>query len=332
VTVTKVEAGKLPRSLMVTGSLAARDELPVGTETTGLALVEVLVDVGDHVRQGQLLARFNDSVLRAQVQQAEAALHEAEANAEEANANARRADELVRSGWISGKDYDNRRATAQTMAARVGVAKANLALAAAKLKQAELRAPSDGTITARTAHLGAVVAGGEMFRMIRDDRVELVAELPEQELAAVKPGQPMTMALEGSGDVIAGTVRLVEPTVDVKTRIGRVRIDIDSKAGLLPGMFVNGHLLLGQTEGLITEEKAVVYLDGKPNVFLLDDSGKVQSHLVELGPRDHGRIALLSGVKEGDRLALRGAAYLKDGNQVTVVDAPAAPGGAPHSL
>jgi HlyD family secretion protein len=320
VTVTPVEKGMVPRSLMVTGSLAARDELPIGTETAGLALSEVLVDVGDHVKQGQLLARFNDSVLRAQLQQAQASLTEAEANAAEAAANAKRADDLVKSGWMSGKDYDNRRALALSMEARVGVAKANLAFADAKLRQAELRAPSDGTITWRGAHLGAVVNGGEMFRMIRDDRIELIAELPENELALVKSGMPMTLSVEGSPDITAGTVRLVEPSVDPKTRIGKVRIDIDKRAGLLPGMFINGHVTLGQAEALVVPERAVIYIDGKPIVFAVDAGGKVEARPVTLGPRDHDRIALTAGVRQGERLALRGAAYLKDGYQVTVVD------------
>jgi len=324
VTVTPVERGRVPRSLMVTGSLAARDELPIGTETSGLALSEVLVEVGDHVRQGQILARFNDSVLRAQLQQAQASLREAKANAMEADANARRADDLVKSGWISGKDYDNRQALALSMDARVGVAEANLAFAAAKLKQAELRAPADGTITWRGAHLGAVVNGGEMFHMIRDDRIELVAELPENELALIKAGMKMTLSVEGSPEVTAGTVRLVEPSVDPKTRIGRVRIDIDKRAGLLPGMFINGHVTLGQTEALVVPERAVVYIDGKPIVFAVNEAGKVEARPVTLGPRDHDRIALLSGVTEGERLALRGAAYLKDGYLVTVVDGTAA--------
>lgn len=331
VTVQSVEQGLIPHNLMVTGSLAARDELPIGTETSGLALSEVLVEVGDHVKQGQLLCRFNDQLLRAQLQQAQASLVEAEANVAEAEANARRGEELVKAGWISGKEYDNRRATAASMAARVGVARANVALAAAKLKQSELRAPTDGTISSRSAHLGAVTLGGEMFRMIRDDRVELVAELPENELAQIKLGQKVDVSVEGGGKTANGAVRLIEPTVDAKTRIGRVRIDVDQSANLKPGMFVTAQITLGQTDGLIIPEKAVVYLDGKPVVFAVDAGGKVEQRSVTLGPRAQGQILLLSGVAPNERLALRGAAYLKNGDQVTIVDGQA-DGAAPHTL
>ena len=326
VTVVPVQKGTMPHSLMVTGSLAAFDELPIGTETSGLALSQVLVDIGDHVSKGQLLARFNDEILKAQVLQAQAALKEAEANELEATNNVRRAEELKRTGWMSGQDYDNRRQLASTMEARVGVAKANLVLAEAKLKQTEVRAPTDGTVTSRSAHLGAVMLNGEMFRMIRDDRVELIAELPEHELQQVHAGQKVQLAVEGGKLATTGTVRLVEPTVDLKTRIGKVRITIDRNGDLLPGMFVNGRITTGETEALIAPEKTVIYFDGKPAVFVVDESGKVALHSVTLGPRANEQIALISGVKEGDKLALRGASYLKDGYQVTVVDEAAAAG------
>jgi RND family efflux transporter MFP subunit len=334
VTVVPAKMGLIPRSLMVTGSLAARDELPIGTETSGLALSAVLVEVGDQVKQGQLLARFNDSVLRAQTQQAQAALVEAEANEVEAANNSRRAEELAKAGWISGKDFDNRRALALGMSARVGVAKANLAFAEAKLKQAELRAPTGGTITSRSAHLGEVTVGTEMFRMIRDDRVELIAELPENELAGIKPGQKTTLTIAGSSQNAEGAVRLVEPTVDVKTRIGRVRIDVDQAANLRPGMFVTGQILLDQSDALVAPEKAIVYLDGKPIVFVVDAGGTVTQRPVSLGPRAAGMIAVQSGVQPGERLVLRGAAYLKNGDQVTVVEGGLEPESppSPHSL
>jgi len=323
VTVAPVERGRMKRTLLVTGSLAARDELPIGTETSGLALAEILVDIGDHVRQGQLLARFDDRVLRAQLLQAEAALREAQANSAEATANARRAEELIKAGWISGKDYDNRRATQLTMQARVGVAQANLALASAKLQQAEVRAPSDGTINARGAHLGAVPTpgGGELFRLIRDDHIELVAEVPEAEIGQIRVGQNVQLTIDGGSahaDSISGRVRLVEPSVDVRTRLGRLRIEVEKGGLALPGMFVSGRVGLGDSDVLQVPEKAVVYQDGKPLLFVIDADGKADSRTVSLGARAQGRIAVLSGVGVGERVALQGAGYLKNGDRVSI--------------
>lgn len=329
VTVAPVQNGTVPRTLMITGSLAAFDELPIGTETEGLAISDVLVEIGDHVKQGQLLVRFNNSVLRAQLQQSQAALNEAEANAVEARANVKRADELVKGGWMSGQDHDNRRAVAATMEARVGVAQANLALSEAKLKQAEIRAPADGTISARTARMGAVVSAGgsELFHMIRDDRIELVAELPEADLALIKPGQSIALHVDGAADPSAtaqGKVRLIEPTVDLKTRIGRVRIDVAKNANTLPGMFVNGMVTLGQTAALVVPEKSVIYQNGEPRLLVIDSNDNAVMRSVTLGPRDANTIAILSGVTAGERVAVRGATYLKSGDHVTVVDSDSA--------
>jgi RND family efflux transporter MFP subunit len=323
VTAAQVRNGTVPRTLMITGSLAAFDELPIGTETEGLAISEVLVDIGDHVKQGQVLARFNNSVLKAQVQQAQASLNEAEANAVEARANAKRADELVKSGWMSGQDHDNRRAVAATMEARVGVAQANLALAEAKLRQSEIHAPADGTITLRNARVGAVIsAGGDpLFRMIRDDRIELVAELPEADLAQIKVGQTVNLSVDGAANGLSaiGTVRVIEPTVDVKTRIGRVRIDISKGSGLRPGMYVTGKVELAQTVAPLVPEKAVIYMDGKPTLVAVDGDGKASLHPVTLGPRGTGTVAVLSGIVAGDTVVVRGAGYLKEGDHVTIV-------------
>jgi HlyD family secretion protein len=332
VTVATVSDGLIPRTLVVTGSLAARDELPIGTETTGLALSEVLVDVGDHVQKGQVLARFNDRLLRAQLQQMQASLAEARANEAEAASNVRRADQLVTHGWMSGKDYDNRHASALSAAAKVAVAEANLALAEAQLRQAEIHAPTDGTITQRSAHLGAVMSAGgtELFRMIRDDKVELIAELPETDLAQVAPGQKVTLSVDGAAKAglkseAVGEVRLVEPTVDAKTRIGRVRIDVAKSPELKPGMFVTGHIALGEASSPVLPEKCLVYQDGKPRVFVVGGGDKVESRPVQIGPRDHGQIAILSGVKAGERVVVLGAGYLKTGDAVSIVDAAQEP-------
>ncbi len=333
VTAAPVQNGTVPRTLMITGSLAARDELPIGTETEGLAISDVLVDIGDRVKQGQVLVRFNNSVLKAQLQQAQASLNEAEANAVEARANAKRADELVKSGWMSGQDHDNRRAIAATMEARVGVAQANVALAEAKLRQAEIRSPADGTISSRTARVGAVFSAGgaELFRLLRDDRIELVAELPEADLAMIKTGQTVNLSVDGAANGLSaiGTVRVIEPTVDVKTRIGRVRIDVDKGSGLRPGMYVTGKVALAQTVAPVVPEKAVIYMDGKPALVTVDGDGKASLHQVTLGPRGAGTVAVMSGVATGDTVVVRGAGYLKEGDHVTVAPDTAEGSGSP---
>ena len=154
VTTLKVTASVVPSQLLVTGSLASWDELPIGTQTSGLAITEVFVDEGDKVKAGQLLARFDDKVLRADLLSREASLREAQALATEAEANIRRAEELARTGAISTRDLDARRSAALTTKARVGVAEAARVQAAARLAQTEVRSPTNGTVAKRNARLG----------------------------------------------------------------------------------------------------------------------------------------------------------------------------------
>lgn len=325
VTVSPVTRVAIARSLAVTGSLKAFDELPLGTETAGIMIKEVLVDEGDHVTAGQVLARFNDDLLRADLVQKEASLREAEANAAEGQANIRRAEELLKTGAISVRDADNRRALAATAEARVGVARANLEQSRARLRQADIRAPVSGVITYRGARVGAVMSAGgpELFRLLRDSRIELAAEVPERDLAEVKVGQPVALAVDtGTGPrAFQGVVRLISPVVDPKTRIGTVKIDVPTDPGLRSGMFVHGRIEVGEVTGLTVPELAVVYQAGRPVLFTVDAENKAHARIIETGARGNGRVAVTGDLAEGDKVVVSGAGYLKEGDPVVVSEA-----------
>jgi HlyD family secretion protein len=326
VTTATVERAEMARTLLVTGSITAWDELPIGSEIGGYALTQVLVEEGDKVQAGQLLARFNDSVLKADLAQKEASLREAEAAAAQLIADARRAEELSKSGTTSGRDLDTRRAAAVTAQARVGVAKANLDQAAARLRQTEVRAPTAGTITSRSARLGWVPgAGTEMFRVIREDRLELWADVPETDLPAMAVGQKVRIRIDGAAESTRGfdgVVRLVGPAVNPQNRLGKVQIALPADTTLKPGMFVRGMVELGRASVLAVPEQTIVYKDQRPMVFALGADNKVQMRNVQTGARQNGKIALLKGVSEGEKIVMAGAGYLKEGDMVTPTEAP----------
>ncbi|MFV3129490.1 efflux RND transporter periplasmic adaptor subunit [Niveispirillum sp. KHB5.9] len=331
VTTVTAAAGDVPRQLLVTGSLAAWDELPIGTQTSGLAITEVLVDEGDKVKAGQLLARFDDKVLRADLLSKEASLREAQALATEADANIRRAEELARTGAISTRDLDARRSTALTTKARVGVAEAAKVQAIARLAQTEVRSPTDGTVARRNARLGAVMSAGgtELFRIIRDDRVELLAEVPEIDLRQLAVGQMAELsAVDINGKPFVGAVRIISPVVDVKTRIGTVKIEVPHDPGLRPGMFVSAKVQTGTQSAPILPEEAVVYRDARSWAVVVnaakDDKGNhtVTAREVQTGPRDGHRLSILSGVQPGEQVVLTGAGYLKTGDKVIITETP----------
>lgn len=334
VTTIKAEAAEVPRHLLVTGSLAAWDELPIGTQTSGLAITEVLVDEGDKVKAGQLLARFDDKVLHADLISREASLREAQALAAEADTNIRRAEDLARTGAISTRDLDARRATALTTKARVGVAEAARAQALARLAQTEVRSPTDGTVSKRNARLGAVMSGGgtELFRIIRDDRVELLAEVPEIDLRQLEPGQPAELsAVDINGKPFMGQVRLISPVVDVKSRIGTVKVEVPHDPGLRPGMFLTAKVRTGSQSAPIVPDNAVVYRDAKSWVLAVDKAADDKGHHtvtareVRTGARIGDKVAILSGLNAGEEVAVTGAGYLRTGDKVIVADLPSTP-------
>ncbi len=340
ITVGTVVQAPLGRSLVVNGSLAAWDELPVGTEAGGLAIVQVAVEEGDKVAKGQLLAKLDDSVLKAQyaqaqaaVAQAEASIRKAEAMSGSANSDVRRAKELSKNGYISGQLAEQRETTFSAAQADVNVARQALTTAQAiaqereaQLAQTEIRAPTDGTVSKRMAKLGNVVSVGEqLFRMIRDNRVELQAEVPEMDLPRLVAGQTATILVnDGDPQRFQGKIRLVGATVDPATRIGMVYIALPEDAALKPGMFVHGEIQTGQASVLQLPEPAIVYKDFKPAVFIVDADNHARLRMIETGTRVNGQVEIVSGVTAGERVALAGAGYLKD-NDLVRVEAPLAP-------
>jgi RND family efflux transporter MFP subunit len=326
ITAAAVEAAPFTPTVSVMGTVVAWEEMPVGAEVGGLAITEVLVDEGDAVRKGQLLARLNDAVLRAELAQREASVASARATLEEARANLRRAEELLPKGHISGQTADARRATAETAAAQLALAEASRAETAAKLAQTRIVAPDDGRISARSAVIGQIVASGtELFRIVRQGRLELDAEIPEATLALLRPGLPATVSAEGLPPAVA-TIRAVAPSVDSRSRLGVAHLALPPDAGFRPGMFAQATISLDRATALLVPQAAIVYRDGKAGVFVLRGERTVRFVEVATGERVGELVEIARGLSLGEQVALKGAGFLEDGDQVTLVREPAGAG------
>lgn len=353
VTVTPVASHRMADTLLVTGTLVPWEDLSIGTEASGLAVTQVLVEEGDHVAAGQLLAKLDDSLISAQLQenqasidrakaaigQQDAAIAQAEANARNADSDVRRARELIKSANISVQTTEQREAaastaTAQVRAAQMGrqVALADVALAEsqraemqARLAQTEIRAPTAGIVAKRLVRVGAVVTGAqELFHIVREGILELDAEVPDRLLARVQPGQQARLSVLGTdGAPIIGKVRAVAPIVDPSTRNGIAHIRAPVEAKLKPGMFVSGELMLAETDQLAVPESAVLAKDGGALVFVVDSDDRVAQRRVETGLRSDGLVAIKSGLGSDDRVVMSGAGFLTDGDRVRVADAAA---------
>jgi HlyD family secretion protein len=311
-------------SLPANGDIAAWQEASIGAEVGNYRLTDVMVDVGDRVRAGQILARIAADTVAAEVAESQASVAEAEASLLEAKANAERARQLVAAGFYSRQQATQSITAEQTAGARLNAARARLKADELRLARMRVVAPDDGVISARNAAVGAlVVPGVELFRLIRGGRLEWRAELPESELARVKSG--MTAALTAPDGVqVTGRVREIAPTVDPKTRNGLVYVDLAPGSGLRAGMFARGAFQLGAAPALTLPQTAVLLREGYAYVFHLEGKDKVARTKVSLGRRVGERVEITAGLDPAARVVESGVGFLADGDTVRVIETPAA--------
>ena len=324
VSTTQPTASALPVTLAANGSVVAWQEAIIGAEATGLRLLEVRANVGDVVRRGQLLARFSPAAPQAEVAQAQANVLEAEATAAEAAANADRARSLQSTGALSASQINQYVTLEKTAQAKVAALRSALNSQQLRLGFAQVLAPDDGVISARTATVGAVVGNGaELFRLIRQGRLEWRAEVTSNELGRITVGMPARITLPG-GQTTTGKVRMVAPTVDVQTRTGLVYVDLPKTAAAAKaGMFAKGEFEFGSSNALTVPQQAVVVRDGFSYVFQLGADQRVAQRKVQVGRRVGERIEVM-GVAPEAVLVASGAGFLNDGDLVKVAPAASA--------
>ena len=321
-TVTTIvpEFAEWPQQITASGSVAAWHEAIIGSEIGGLRITAIPVNVGNHVKKGDVLARLHSETIAAEGEQTRASMAEAEAASAEAQANAARARQIQASGALSAQQIAQYLTAEQTARARVAVQKARLHADELRLAQTRILAPDDGTISARLATLGAVVQPGqELFRLIRRDRLEWRAELPAAELARVRPGMVASIVTPGKRRV-AGRVRMVGPTLDAQTRMGVVYVDLDGQ-GASAGMFASGEIEIGSVRVLTLPQSAVLLRDGFSTVFRVESENRVSETRVEVGARSGDRLAVAAGLEPGAAVVASGVGFLADGDVVRLVEA-----------
>lgn len=324
VSVDTVRESPLDRTLVGTGTVAAWREMPISSEADGLAIVEIRADEGDRVEKGRVLARLNQGLLLAQIEQNNAAVAEAEASLANALSDQKRAH-AVTSGVISQQTIEQRETLVKTTTAKLVSARAILAETKARLAQTEIAAPTDAIVAARSATLGQVVRSGtELFRLIQDGRIEVNALVPEADMLKILPQQSARI-VDPMGRVSHGSVRLVAPVVDAKTRLGTVRIALPSDTDLMPGMFVRVEIDAGGAVALTVPLKALVWRDGRPAVFTVSGDGTAVLKEIMAGRKTSAAVEVLHGLAVGDRIVVEGAGLLNDGEKVRAEVASAQP-------
>ncbi len=326
VTVAQPQTTTLARSISANGNIAAWQEASIGTEANGLRLADVRVNVGDVVKRGQVLATFAPDTVNADVAQIRAAIAEAEATLADASANAQRARTLQATGALSDAAINQYLTAERTAKARLDAQKALAQTQALRLKQTQVLAPDSGVISARSATVGAVMpAGQELFRMIRQGRLEWRAEVAAADMAALKPGM-VALVSAGNAAPLKGTVRIVAPTVDPQTRNGLVYVDlppVSANTTARAGMFARGEFEIGSGSAMTLPQSAVLLRDGFSTVLRVGADSKVSVVKVSAGRRVGDRIEITGGLDAAARVVSSGAGFLADGDTVKVVAAPA---------
>ena len=323
VTTVQPQLGRLSIRLAANGSIAAWQEASIGSEANGLRLSEVRASVGDVVRAGQVLAVFAAETVQADLALAQANLQEAEAIAADAAGNAERARTLLSSGALSTQQINQYLTAEKTARARVLASRATLAVQQLRLKNTRVLAPDSGTISARSATVGAVLPSGtELFRMIRQGRLEWRAEVTSAELGRLGVGTS-ALVTTASGVQIKGRVRMVAPTVDPQTRSALVYVDLPVARGMasptLAGMFAKGEFALGDSSSLMVPQTAVIVRDGFSYVYRLGDDNRVAKIKVQTGRLAGDQVEITSALSADQRLVASGAGFLNDGDLVRVV-------------
>jgi HlyD family secretion protein len=350
ITVSTVAPLRLTDRVVASGLVDAVEQVQVQPLVEGQPIDALLADVGDTVTEGQVLARLSTSSLELQLSQlaanrasAEAAIAQAQANVIQANANAAEAErqaarnaELVQAGSVPQAQADQTAAAAEAARAGANVAEQGVASARAQLElvdaqianarlqlsRTEVKAPVAGLVVARNAQVGAIAsaAGAAMFTVVRDNAMEMRADVSEQDLLRLRPGQIAHLtAVEGEAP-ITGQVRLVEPTIDPVTRLGTARIQIDDPTRVVKGMFLTAEVIVAEQEQLAVPVSAVGS-DAEGATVMRVRDGVVERVPVVLGIRDGGLVGLTGGLAQGDLIVTKAGAFVRPGDHINPVPA-----------
>ncbi|PID65422.1 MAG: hypothetical protein CR975_07165 [Gammaproteobacteria bacterium] len=319
-------------SIQAGGTIAAREIASVSAQTAGLSLSAIYVDVGDSVKKGQLLAEYDADSVKNAIAEAKANVAQAQVSLNRAAANAKRAEKLRGTNAISAIQADDYRFQEQMAQARLMAAKAILNNRRLRHRHAQIRAKVAGVIETKQALLGEVGSPGTpLFSIIVDNQLEWQAEVPGEQLFAIKENMPARIQWsEPAGSFgryatisVAGKVRKIDPSIDDETRLGKVYVTLENNPQLRRGQFVQGEFLLDKKNLLTVPATSIVRKDGYDYLFIVDDDNRVRRQKVSVGHWQGEWVSITQGLSDSDRVAVDGVGFLSTGDTVNAFDADA---------
>lgn len=314
-------------AINVSGTIAARRQMPVGVAGEGGQVTQVLVDAGDWVRAGQVLAVIDREVQTQQIASQSANVAVADADARLAQANLDRALKLVAKGFISKADIDRLTATRDAAVARVRVARAGLGELGARAARLNIVAPAAGLVLTRAVEPGQVVSSGSgvLFSLARDGEMELQARLSEADMGRLAIGSTADVTPVGTTRVLTGQVWQLAPTIDQQSRQGIARIALGYDAALRPGGFANAALRSGTIVAPLLPESAILSDEKGAYVFVVGPDNKVQRRDVKTGEVSEKGISVIEGISGTEKIVLRAGGFLNSGDLVQPVQVQGQP-------
>ena len=318
VSVTEVGVSEVPSTVSIIGTIAARYDMPIGVEGDGGRVTAVYVEAGDHVKQGQVLAHLDNSVLEPQVTNLQAALDQARADADLADAEYQRARAVGSSGALSAEETQRRKSAAVTAAAHVKVAAAMLEEGKARLARADVRAPANGIILTRNVEVGQTsMPGGEaLFRLSKDGETELRGQVAEQDLPLLKVGQLVDVKLTGMSKVYQGRIRLLGAVIDPATRLGTAKVALTPDPNLRPGAFARAEVTVSNAERSVLPQTAVLSDDKGNYVLIVNAQGKVERRSIHVSGMVPSGVTISGGLDPKDQVVTSAGAFLQEGETV----------------
>lgn len=308
----------VPRVVSATGSLAARREMPVGVAGEGGMVTRVLVEPGQWVQSGQVLAQVDRSVQSQTAASLAAQINVARSDAAIAQSELKRAESLVDRGFISKADLERKAATRDAALARVNVAQASLGEQRARNGRLDIRAPAAGLILTRSVEPGQIVSSGSgtLFRMAKGGEMEMRAALSEADLAGLPVGVAASVTPVGGSQSFKGQVWQVSPVIDPNTRQGIARIALSYDPGLRPGGFAAAQITSGGARAPQLPNSAIQSDAAGNYVYVLDAQDRVVRRTVTLGGVSDEGVMVASGLSGTERVVLSAGAFLNPGQKV----------------
>ena len=313
-------------TLSADGTISAKDVANVSPKVNGVAIEQVLVEEGDRVKAGQVLAIFDTDAMQQQVLQAEADVAEAEATLANATADAARVLPLIEIDAISRQEADRYRTSKLQAEAALQASKARLSTQRLSVKNANVVAPVSGVISEKMAEVGMVAGGEPLFTIIKGGILEWRADIDPKLLGEVSVGTPVRVSLP-AGDSVMGKVNRIAPTADDNRQI-TIYASLAANSKVRAGMYQTGEFLLGSTSAQTVPNSAIVSNDGYDYVMLVtniksqdgQNIGRIKQQRVSLGERFGDNVALTEPLSADSRLVKQGGSFLNDGDLVRIVD------------